>query len=117
MSLSPEWKFLVEEKRVHLKARIPPSWVLPEAITEKVDHTANVNAFDLLDVTNLLTAQEKEITEKYTATALIRLMCEGKFTSVQVTTAFCKRAAIAQQLVSECLSKSLEDSTEILLVM
>ena len=101
MSLTAEWQSLVDEKRSHLKACIPPPWMLPATITDQVGHTLHTNAFELLDSTTLLRPQEKEITEKYSATALIKLMCEGKFTSVQVTTAFCKRAAIAQQLVRQ----------------
>jgi amidase len=89
----------VDQKRADLKARIPSAWVLPANITDKVDHTLNTNALELIEYTTLLSPKEKEITEEYTAAALIQLMCEGEFTSVQVTTAFCKRAAIAQQLV------------------
>lgn len=99
MTLTSEWQTLVDEKRANLKARIPPSWVLPANITDMVDPMLNTNAFKLLDSTTVLNPQEKQITEEYTATALIKLMCERKYTSVEVTTAFCKRAAIAQQLV------------------
>ncbi|KAH7379676.1 amidase signature domain-containing protein [Cadophora sp. MPI-SDFR-AT-0126] len=46
----------------------------------------------------------KSKTENYTAVKLLEHLASGKFTSVAVTTAFCKRAAIAQQLVS-CLTE------------
>ncbi|KAH7370518.1 putative general amidase [Rhexocercosporidium sp. MPI-PUGE-AT-0058] len=52
----------------------------------------------------LLTTEEIDITEKYTAVTLLEHLASGKFTSVAVTTAFCKRAAIAQQVVS-CLTE------------
>jgi amidase len=40
------------------------------------------------------------ITESYDARRLLRQLATGQLTSVEVTEAFSKRAAIAQQLVS-----------------
>ena len=65
-------------------------------------HSSDTSAFDLLNNTNLLSQREREITEKYDASTLIEMMVTGAISSVEVTTAFCKRAAAAQQLV--CIS-------------
>lgn len=46
----------------------------------------------------LLSAEELAITEQ-TAAVLVDKLAKGELSSVQVTTAFCKRAAIAHQLV------------------
>lgn len=46
----------------------------------------------------IMTADELAITES-SATDLVARMAAGKLTSVTVTTAFCKRAALAHQLV------------------
>lgn len=46
----------------------------------------------------ILTEEELSITES-SATQLVRDIAAGKLTSVAVTTAFCKRAALAHQLV------------------
>jgi amidase len=52
----------------------------------------------------ILTPTELELTEKYDATDLVQLMTSGKLKSYDVTLAFCKRAAIAQQCVN-CLTE------------
>lgn len=52
----------------------------------------------------ILTEKELDITENYDATALVEKMAKGDLKSVEVVTAFCKRAAVAQQCVS-CLTE------------
>jgi amidase len=99
MHFDPAWQPLVDKKRADLKAKIPQEWTLPKDITDQVSHTARISAFDLLRASNILSDREKDITENHTAAALIQQMSSGAITSVEVTTAFCKRAAIAQQLV------------------
>lgn len=99
---SADWNALVDAKRAHLYAQIRPEWRLPGHITKQVRQTSDVSAFDLLDNTNLLSQREREITEKYDASTLIEMIAIGAISSVEVTTAFCKRAAAAQQLV--CIS-------------
>ena len=57
------------------------------------------NVMDMPRKCGLLSEQELQITEDYEVTALIAALASGKLTSLAVTTAFSKRAAIAQQLV------------------
>lgn len=99
---SADWKSLIEAKRAHLYAQIRPEWRLPGNITKQVHHTSDASAFDLLNNTNLLSQRERKITENYDASELIEMMATAVISSVEVTTAFCKRAAAAQQLV--CIS-------------
>lgn len=47
----------------------------------------------------ILSAQELEITEHKSVVELAKKIAEKKYTSVDVVTAYCKRAAIAHQLV------------------
>jgi amidase len=47
----------------------------------------------------LLTEAEIDLTENYDAVAMLELLAKGEITSYAMTQAFCKRAAIAQQLV------------------
>lgn len=47
----------------------------------------------------IMTARELVLTDK-DATELLQLMATGQVTSYELTLAFCRRAAIAQQLVS-----------------
>lgn len=96
---SAQWKQLVDEKRAHRDSQIPEQWRVPKQVADQVSPDADVSAFDLLAQANLLSREELDITENYDATALLGLLALGKLTSLQVTTAFCKRAAIAQQLV------------------
>jgi amidase len=61
----------------------------------------------VLDVprrSGILTKKELDITENHDATDLVSKMAKGELKSVEVVTAFCKRAAIAQQCVS-CLTE------------
>lgn len=50
----------------------------------------------------ILTSREIDITEAKDATALLAEIHSGKYTAIEATTAFCKRAVIAHQLVN-CL--------------
>ncbi|KAH8901458.1 amidase [Thozetella sp. PMI_491] len=105
---SQDWQALAENKLLDRSSRIPLDWRLPKAVTGKVDPTSSASAFDLLEQTTLLTVAERRITEKYHATTLINMMATGAISSVEVTTAFCKRAAIAQQLTN-CLTEIFFD--------
>lgn len=94
MTTNPKlWDAVAAEKRAERDARIPQSWLIsfPD---------------DVLDVTGVprecgvLTPEEIIITETE-APKLVQQMIAKELTSEAVVTAFCKRAAIAQQLVSE----------------
>lgn len=99
-----EWQARIDEKRVQREASIPSQWKIPKRVAGKVSPHASVSAFDLLEETDILSKEEREITELHDATSLLELLAAGKVSSLVVTTAFCKRAAIAQQLVFDpCL--------------
>ncbi|KAH6714585.1 amidase signature domain-containing protein [Leptodontidium sp. MPI-SDFR-AT-0119] len=108
MAGTTDWKALVSAKRADRASRIPKDWTLPESITSKVSSKSPVSAFDLLAETSVLTLREHELTEKYDATALLEKMASKELTSLEVTTAFCKRAALAQQLTN-CLTEIFFD--------
>ena len=95
----PDWQALIREKRSFRESRIPLEWRLDEKITSQAHRGNPISAFDVLDQTNILTKREREITENYDATALLGQLASGAISSLEVTTAFCKRAAIAHQLV------------------
>jgi amidase len=83
-------------KRACRDARIPPAWRLERDLLP-------------LDVTRIpeecgiLTADEVAIT-RTPAAALVAAMVAGEYTAERVMLAFCKRAAIAQQLTN-CLTE------------
>ena len=58
------------------------------------------SVLDVPRTCGLLTEDELDITENYDAVTLLEKIAARELTSHSVTTAFCKRAAITQQLVS-----------------
>ena len=90
---SQSWQELAEDKRKRLAALIPKDWLItppPE---------------DVLDVTKvplecgLLTEKEIAIPEETNVDVLLAKLASAELSSVEVTTAFSKRAVIAQQTV------------------
>lgn len=89
------WQELVAEKRTALRQLIPKDWLLSEAILTRAQNTAKlVGHF----IESLLDPETLEITALDPVDILARIS-EGTYTAVKVTTAFCKRAAYAHQLV------------------
>ncbi|KAI9730784.1 MAG: hypothetical protein M1818_008064 [Claussenomyces sp. TS43310] len=97
----PHYRAIATGKRARQLAAIPQSWLLP---------ASSLPPASVLDVRSfprdcgLLTSRELDITEKHDATSLALAIRERVFTSVAVVTAFCKRAALAQQL-THCLTE------------
>ncbi|KAL2832732.1 amidase [Aspergillus pseudoustus] len=105
MPVDVDFEAMVTAKRADQISRIPAEWLLPEAITSRVSPaTSEISAFGLFQETTLLTAREREITESYDATSLLEKLASGQLSSLEVTIAFCKRAAIAHQLTN-CLTE------------
>lgn len=103
MTVNQPWQEVVATYRAELEGRIPKEWRLPASITDTISEKSDQVVLDIPRTCGLLTAEELDITENYDAVALAKLLADGTLTSVTVTTAFCKRAAIAQQLVrSQC---------------
>ncbi|KAB8264733.1 amidase signature domain-containing protein [Aspergillus pseudonomiae] len=98
------WEQKAKSKQTQTVAEIPPEWTLPAAVL--LNSAANV--LDVPRTCGLLTEKEIHITEDYDATGLLEKLAAGGFSSVEVTTAFCKRAAIAQQLTC-CLTEMFFD--------
>ena len=94
MATQVNWRQLAEEKRRRRDDLIPKRWILP-----------NPPPADLLDVTHvpesagILTEKEVEITNA-SVDVLLEKLANATWSAVEVTTAFAKRAVIAQQLVN-----------------
>jgi amidase len=86
-----DWKTLAAEKKSNLEASIPTEWRIKTLPTDD-----SVMSFP--GRSEILTREELNITES-SATELVQDLASGKLSSVAVTTAFCKRGALAQQLV------------------
>ena len=100
-----DWQQKAAAKQADAASKIPAEWRLPAEIVKKVSE-GKQDALDITRQCGLLTPEELDITENYDATALRDKLAAREVSSVQVTTAFCKRAAIAQQLTS-CLTETM----------
>ncbi|PYH84273.1 general amidase GmdB [Aspergillus uvarum CBS 121591] len=103
-----DWRVIVAHKRKQLDSQIPSAWRLTDAFRASLPANGHLLAFDAVAKSNILTAEELDLTENYTAGQLLQRLAWGDVSSVAVTTAFCKRAAVAQQLTS-CLTEHFFD--------
>lgn len=100
----PSWEAVAKEHATKQHNNIPAEWRLPQ---EKLDALSGVGTADegrLIQLqaarkSGLLSDRELDITENHTARDLLPKLAARELTSVEVTVAFCKRAALAQQLV------------------
>ncbi|KAJ0415439.1 amidase signature domain-containing protein [Aspergillus carlsbadensis] len=101
---SPAWEAITQQKRKERASKIPADWLLPESVTSNKSSPP----ISLLHSCGLLSPRELDLTspEKHDATSLLQELANGKITSTELVTAFCKRAAIAHQLTN-CLTEIL----------
>lgn len=101
--MAGSWQGIAARKQQERASRIPREWTLREP-----PFSYAPNAIDIPRRCGLLTEHELSITEKHDATSLLAELSKGNLKSEQVVTAFCKRAAIAQQ-VCNCLTEIFFD--------
>ncbi|KAJ0421214.1 Acetamidase [Aspergillus carlsbadensis] len=90
--MSSSWEQLAADKRERLAKTIPRQWRIQEVPTD--DSVINYSR-----TAEILSERELKITE-LSATQLVLNLASGTLSAVEVTLAFCKRAAIAQQLTN-----------------
>ncbi|PLN82898.1 amidase signature enzyme [Aspergillus taichungensis] len=88
------------------QAAIPPAWRLSPA-TLKASRSANAT-LHTIRTSGILTPQELQWTEVSEIRPLLARLAAREITSEQLTLAFCKRAALAQQLTG-CLTEIFFD--------
>jgi amidase len=98
------WEDRVTKKRHVCNNKIPPEWRIPKDVLSSLrlplaENNNNLIRKHTVRQSGALTDREYDITEKYTVRELLAALASGTLTSVEVTTAYCKRAAVAQQLV------------------
>jgi amidase len=101
------WQDLVTAKQQECAQRIPSEWKLSAEQLALVQTPRLIEA-DVPRRSGLLSEFELDVTENYSANQLLTKLASGQVSSIDVTTAFCKRAALAQQLV--CAALSLNDT-------
>ncbi|KAF2654945.1 Acetamidase [Lophiostoma macrostomum CBS 122681] len=90
--MGQSWEEIAADKRARLAKTIPAEWKIEELPTED-------SVLDFPRTSGLLSAEELEITGS-SAVDLVAKLAKGQLKSVDVTQAFCKRAALAQQLTN-----------------
>jgi amidase len=84
-----------QAEQAALLAKIPQEWRIPSSLASSVPR----NVQSLFETCGVLSAQDIEMTTTSDATDLLDKMHRGVWSAEDVTRAFCKRAAVAQQLV------------------
>ncbi|KAL3427906.1 acetamidase [Phlyctema vagabunda] len=94
--ISPAWQDAARQRREDINGAIPSEYIIPDFLLK------GHHFLDLPVRCGILDQRELEITSM-TATSLLKGIHEEKYSAVEVTTAFCKRAAIAHQ-ATNCLA-------------
>ncbi|KAJ7631228.1 general amidase [Roridomyces roridus] len=94
------WQEIAAEKKAHQLDSVPKEW-----LASGLPSTNDLNIIEF--PRTVLSPLDIEITES-TVSSLLSQLAEGKWSAVQVTTSFYKRAIIAQQLTN-CLTEIFVD--------
>ncbi|RYF29865.1 MAG: hypothetical protein EOO38_32995, partial [Cytophagaceae bacterium] len=86
------WEDVAADKRTRIAASIPAEWNIKSVPVDQA-------TFDYPVTSGVLSSQEIELTG-LSATELVGRLAKGEVKSVDVTLAFCKRAAVAQALTN-----------------
>ena len=88
------WEELAAEKKQRQIAAIPKEWLITSPSEDVLDVTK------VPETCGLLSAKELEITNTVDVEQILKNLATSKWSSVEVTLAFYKRAIVAQQVVS-----------------
>jgi amidase len=89
------WEDIGKQARARLDESIPSEWRVPK---DKLPPSDQASVLDTLADSGLFSEDELSITTS-SATHIVQNIASGEWTAVDVTRAFCKRAAVAHQLV------------------
>jgi amidase len=96
------WEAIASRKRAERHSKIPRSWLLRNPPSGQLDVRS------IPETSGILSTRELEITSTHDATSLAVAIRAKRYTAEEVAVAFCKRAAIAQQ-VCNCLTEIMFD--------
>ena len=97
MSLPEALAIKCQDKKAEQHSKIPTQWLIDQPPQDVL------NVLSLPTSYGILTPLEEEITELDDVDELLLKLAHGVWSAVAVTTAYCKRAIIAHQLVSRLL--------------
>lgn len=98
----------IVQKRASQASAIPAAWKLPMIPSVET----GFNVLEYIRSLSLLSPKEEYITETTDASILLEKLATGELSSVEVTTAFCKRAALAHQLTNCCTEIFFEEGLD-----
>lgn len=101
------WEARAASKREAELAKIPAEWRLPAEFLNS-NETSSHGVLDVPSKCGILTPEELLVTQNFDATSLAKVVQYGSLKAKDVAVAFCKRAAIAQQLTN-CLTETFFD--------
>lgn len=106
LTTETDWKLLVVAKKETQQIAIPQEWLIEPEVLLELNHCPGGRLLEISPAkrSTILTDEELELTERYSASDLLEKLRKRELSSVAVTTAFCKRAAVAQQLVGLTVS-------------
>lgn len=93
------YQVIAAQKKAQQWDSIPESWRIS---ADRLPGPEITNFMHIPVTCGVLDEAEIDITSNFDATALLEELREGRLSAEQVNVAFCKRAAIAHQLVSFC---------------
>jgi amidase len=97
------WTDISAAKKEEVNARIPSEWLIPKELLPPPSRT---KVDDFVATSGFFTDREINITAS-SATDIMANIVAGTWTAEEVTTAFCKAAAVSHQLVSlVCVDRS-----------
>jgi len=97
------WRAIARRKQAERQSKIPSAWQL-----QTPPSPSSLDVRSIPRTSGILNSVELSITEDHDATSLADAIRSRTFTAEAVITAFCKRAAIAQQ-VCNCLTEIFFD--------
>ncbi|KAJ9143676.1 Fatty-acid amide hydrolase [Pleurostoma richardsiae] len=111
-----DWQSRAAEKRLRCEEAIPKAWKLPADVLEQLQKPLessknNLIALDIPRRSGILTEKELQITETFDVSTLLKKLAAGDLSALEVTVAFSKRAAIAQQ-VTCCLTETFFEEAQ-----
>ena len=97
---------MTKHARRNLAAKIPTSWLLPDSLLSNIPR----NVHESIETCDVLNTRELEITRASDATTIIECIKSKGWTAKEVVVAFCKRAAVAQQLTNCVMDMNFDEA-------
>lgn len=99
---------MTQAAQAELKSKIPKDWLLSEALLSFKPR----NVVSVFRSCGLLTQRELDITDVEDCVALLEQLHSREWSALEVTLAYCKRAAIAQQLINPLMDIDFEGAMQ-----